>query len=277
MSLKITARMTLLAVGMIVWMAAPPAAAASQTTNVCTQNPQPALVGFCGDGICDAYAGETALTCPADCAPKISLPATATPTASPTATAQQTQTATATVTPAPTSTLVSAAGCGFVAYASMTNTWQTTYASYAKSFIPSRPDHQEVYVCDVPPSGQVCIPIYNGLLDVAGGKQDQIGFVACTSAGQCALLKGKLNKVGEALCADTTVAGTFTCSGGCALAPQAPPASTGSSLGDFLNQLNVPVQTVVPIACFLLLIAVGAVGFLIFVSRRSRQREVPSE
>jgi hypothetical protein len=38
------------------------------------------LQGFCGDGVCDAYRGENAATCAADCAPR-----TVTPTATSTA------------------------------------------------------------------------------------------------------------------------------------------------------------------------------------------------
>ncbi len=251
--------------------------------DLCVDPARLAQSATCGDGICDPYMGETALSCPSDClnsTPSSTLPALLLPTGTATSFVTATGSATAPSTPTPTETPVSSGTplstgsglCDYVSYQSRTREWQTGYAGVANKFVPNQPDHREVYVCTVPPVGQVCLPEYIGLVDAAGGSENSITLVDCTSSGQCSVHRSKLTKVGNLLCADVVAVGGISCTGGCALAPE-----QLTSLIDLSGVLGgIPAAAVVPIACLLTLLLIAAVAFLIFLSSRARRREFPT-
>jgi hypothetical protein len=267
-----------------------------------------AQAATCGDGICDAYVGENKTTCSADCGsnttvsnptavptatpvtptatttviPQLILPAFSTTTpaaagsASPGPTGNGTGTATGDPSGTPPADISSIqAGCEYVSYESRTADWQTGYSSYAKEFIPKQVDQREVFVCRVPPLGRVCLPVYDGLANSVDGNLDKVTLVDCTAGGECVVHDSKLKMVGGMLCADITVAGSVSCTGGCALAPASDSLLTPPDFAGLLASL--PAGAIVPIACFLSLLLIGAVGFLIFVTRRARQRELDED
>jgi len=261
----------------------------------------------CGDGICDPYVGENKTTCSVDCG---SNPVGSNPTQVPTSTSD-TPTATGTLapllilptqatvtltsgtgtpgTPTATPTLDSSgtppsnapalqAGCDFVSYESRTGDWQAGYATFAGKFVPAQADQREVFVCRVPPQGQVCIPVYNGLLDAAGGGLDKVVLVDCSAGGDCTVHQDKLKMmVSGMLCVDTTVSGSISCTGGCALAPSATATSLLAPPDLRALYAKAPAAAIVPVACLLALLLMGGVGFLILITRRARRSEVDED
>lgn len=162
------------------------------------------------------------------------------------------------------------AGCGLVAYESRTSAWQRAYTGSSNNFIPRTSSKQEVFVCSVPPAGQICIPTYDGLLTAVRGNEDQIVLVDCSADGKCSLHTNKVELVGGNICALVTPGDQISCQGGCAFAP-----SEASLLGlpflssPFLSQL--PQWT--PIACLLGVLMVALIGLLIVVSRRRSDQD----
>jgi hypothetical protein len=289
-----------------------PAAAAASSAPLlasgqaaCSEIELGAFQAGCGDGICDAYMGEDASTCPQDCVPSVvNTPvsvATRTPTAtlpssatarlssSATATLPSSATATATIqetlagsietsapveitaTP-PAGDVLILPGCDLVPYESRAQAWQKGYGGQASpgSFVPLRSDDREVYVCTVPPVGQVCIPIYQGLVKASQEDIRNIVLVDCATNGSCNVYLGPGKQVGETICFDASQSDHLSCSAGCALAPRPESAFMLPLLG------NVPTRILAPTACLAALVIFGLVLGIIFVSRRSRGRALPS-
>jgi hypothetical protein len=176
---------------LLVVLAAGPAAAApaAHAWSVGGSGPMgPPLQAGCGDGICDAYMSENASTCPQDCAAtlvpvvtrvvtvtRVVVTRTPTPTsitsATPTPTTEEASAMPAdtpvAIQPTPSSDgLGTLSGCDLAAYESRAQAWQKGYGGKAspESFVPSRTDNREIYVCKVQPVGELCIPIYQGLI-----------------------------------------------------------------------------------------------------------------
>lgn len=230
----------------------------------------------CGDGICDAYMGENASTCPQDCA-AASVPVI-TPTASATP-APATEEASATpvgslieTLPAPDDGLETLPGCDLAAYESRTQAWQKGYGGQASpgSFFPLRTDNREVYVCTVQPVGEICIPIYQGLVKASQENMDNIVLLDCSTNGSCRVHRGPARQVGESICFTVTQADNLSCSAGCALAPRQPDGLVLPLFG------NVPTRLLVPTACLAALMALGVALGIVFVARRSRKPEQPA-
>lgn len=257
----------------------------------------PPLQAGCGDGICDAYMGENASTCPQDCAatlvPVVSPTATSTrvvvtrtPTATPTATSTASATPTltteeASATPADVAAetpsasadgLVTLPGCDLAAYESRAQAWQKGYGGEASpgSFVPSRTDNREIYVCTMQPVGELCIPIYQGLISASQANMENIVLVDCLTSGSCQVHEGPGRQVGESICFDVTQADNLSCSAGCALAPKQTDVFVLPLFG------NVPTRILAPTACLGALLVLGVVLGIVFVARRSRRREIPS-
>ncbi len=264
--------------------------------------------GFCGDLICNEYAGENSTTCPQDCGPPPTavsateaadeeLP-TSTPralvraaqtprptlvaTASPTPTITPTPTSLPTRTPGPTATptglptytptvdVLHPPGCGLVSYESRPEGWKQAYAERAVSTypVPTRSDDLEVYVCEAPPIGRLCFLLYDGLLDAAQGNTDRIQLVDC-SDDACVPLRRLGQKVGEQFCFDITSSDDLTCEVGCAMVLLAPGQSAA---GGPLRQIS-PIVFVTG-GC---LLAALFLILLLFLLARRRRRDQEDE
>ncbi|MBN1428785.1 MAG: hypothetical protein JXB07_10400 [Anaerolineae bacterium] len=241
------------------------------------------LQAGCGDGICDPYMGENATTCPADCAPPSTMTTTvtATPTwfrratRTPTATLTSSATPTASPTPSETPTMtptepgIGVFGCDLVAYESRAQAWQKGYGGAVApgAFVPQRTDNREIYVCEVPPVGRICIPIYQGLLKAVQEDIGNIVLVDCSLNGACRIheRQGYLDE--ESICFDVIQTDDLSCSAGCALAPR----QTNQFVIPFLS--TIPLRLLAPGACLISLLFFGAVLAIIFVTRRSRPRK----
>ncbi len=284
---------------------ASPAAASSPSAAVCVGV---GLQGFCGDGLCDPYLGENTTSCPVDCVPPTSVPPTSVPiptftptlipptvplptraptlrpTAAPptsppvTLLPQPPPTARPTAVPpteAPTPTSVPGAGCGFVAYETMIPIWRDAYRDLAppKYRVPSRTDNQEVFVCDVPPQGRLCFPIYDGILNAAGGDEGRIRLVQCTAEGECVVfdeMPGEL--VLDQFCFDIGPENNVSCKTGCALLLR----PSGGTLLPKLPPITSPFVYIPLIVMAILLIA-ALLLLLLMVSRRDRDKEEEDE
>jgi len=296
-----------LALGLVASMTAFPALASPGDDGFCAGPANLAQAGTCGDGICDPYVGENKTSCPKDCGAKATAttaPQPAGPTDTPTPTTPtatstffpffvlptRTPTATSTASPTPSTTPATPTtsltvtptggvpgqqvGCDFVSYESRTKDWQSGYGKLAKEFTPERTDQREVFVCRVPPLQQVCLPIYDGLMEAVNDDKSKIALVDCDSAGQCDVYDGKLTQVDDMLCAAIVVAGDVSCTGGCALAPASPTSLLTPPSFD-LSALLANPGVAAPIACVLVAMLIAGIGLLIFVFRRSRRRELP--
>ncbi|MBN1313423.1 MAG: hypothetical protein JXB30_18595 [Anaerolineae bacterium] len=245
------------------------------------------LQGGCGDGICDPYMGESAATCPEDCAvtltfiptrtPQATRTPTCTSTSSVTPTPEEEESPTPSETPAQTLTpseaesvgVIMLPGCDLVAYESRAQAWQKGYdgAVSPEVFVPERTDNREIYVCEVPPLGQLCIPIYQGLLRASQEDISNIVLVDCSIDGACQIHEISGRSEGDSICFDVAQSDDLSCSAGCALAPR----QAGRFVLPFLS--NIPFRVLAPSACLISLLFSGVALGIVFVTRRSRSRE----
>lgn len=288
--------------------ATPVMATEKPSAQICTIAAAPQ--GTCGDGVCDAYTGENKTTCPKDCkssgsgtqptvppptntplpTPSPSATVPALPLVIPTATSQPTQAASqnpsTTQVAIPTSTALptasaggpvssgSGAGCGLVSYESRPLGWQKAYTGKSNNFVPKTADHQEVYVCNVPPDGQICIPMYEGLMSVVQNRTDQIMLVDCGADGSCQTHKAPVQHVGSNLCASVTAADKVSCTTGCAFLPEAY-TLLGLPVPPLLRDL-LASNAFIPAICLAAIFIFGFVGLLVF-ARRRRKTDAPTE
>ena len=203
----------------------------------------------CGDGICTGEEGCEA--CPTDCGecgPVVSLmpvgatviiPTTPAPppppppvvrlptdTPEPEETPEDTETPAteepSTPTPTQTSTPIpTPAPCALVPYESRGAGWMEAYAGFALpgDYIPVQVDDLEVYVCDEPPSGRVCIPLYSDILDTVQDDLEHIVLLDCHEGEGCTSYYEAVQRVGDGLCFDVSPEVDPLCDEGCAWAP----------------------------------------------------------
>jgi hypothetical protein len=156
-----------------------------------------------------------------------------------------------------------AAGCGFESYDSQSIMWQKAYSAMTRPrMIPFRTDQSEVYVCDTPPTGKVCMPITNGLLDAVNDNPNNINLVQCDDTGKCMQLSSNPTVSADMLCYTLNASEGITCETGCALAPGTLGAITLPLIG------AISIETLTPALCIGLLLVMAFAGFLVIVTRR---------
>jgi hypothetical protein len=118
--------------------------------------------------------------------------------------------------------------CGLVSYESRPDDWQAGYAGHSQpgDFIPMRSDNQEVFVCGTPPTGgELCIPVYDDILELVESDLEKIALVDCTADGTCNLFEAPIRLVDDRLlCITVTNDVDPEClePGGCAFVPMQP-------------------------------------------------------
>jgi hypothetical protein len=130
-------------------------------------------------------------------------------------------------------------------------------------------------VCDVPPDGQICIPMYKGLMTVVNGDYEQIMLVDCGADGACQTHKSKVQHVGRNLCASVSAADNLSCATGCAFLPEQE-TFLGLPVPPFLRGL-VANGAAVPAICLAAILLIGFVGLLVFARRRRKSDGGPVE
>ncbi len=293
-------------IALLVGMASAVRVSAAQDA-FCAADP---LAAGCGDGICDPYMGENAQTCPQDCAtPSPPPPATAIPppagaptstatfTSTPTSTVTFTSTPTTTGTPPPSPTLggpptetppppslatptPSAEGgavgqCRYERYEAMPYLWRVGYDQFApQSYkFPTRLDEREVLICDVPPAFRLCLPILEGVMRAAQGREEWVVLVDCGDSETCRVVEGA-QLSDDQFCFDITPEDRITCASGCALGIR--------PRGIFARLLGPEVASspaLIPLCGLLALLGllILLLFILLLVRRRRTEQEEPAE
>jgi hypothetical protein len=158
--------------------------------------------------------------------------------------------------------------CGLVAYETRPAGWQKGYTGSSNNFVPKTSKDEEVIVCDSRPVGQICIPMYEGLMTAAQGRLDQVVLAECGSDGKCSFHKTRVQSVGGSLCATVSAGDQVNCSTGCAFLPQSY-ALLGVPVPRFLVDLTAN-QAFIPAICLVGMFLVGFMVLLIFGRRRRR-------
>jgi hypothetical protein len=125
-----------------------------------------------------------------------------------------------------------------------------------------RADDLEVWVCPVPPTGeQLCIPVYDGLLEAVGSDLAKINLADCPDAGPCRVFQQVGELDGEQLCFVVGDAGLDpSCEIGCALIPQ--------------QQLEAGLPPwALPLGLLLLLLLLLLIIILLLTRRRREEEE----
>jgi hypothetical protein len=150
-------------------------------------------------------------------------------------------------------------GCGFLPFESRTKAWRDAYRALANPayLTPVRSDNQEVYVCDEPPTGRLCFPEYDGLLQAAGNV-NRIRLIDCSQGGECHVLDVVPILADGEVCFDLGAASGASCVDGCALLLPKPSGLLGGL---------PPAVLIIPVAC----VAVLAILVLILLIRRRRR------
>lgn len=230
-----------------------------------------------------ATATHTPPAAPIGTATSTPLPTGTTP---PTATVTPTQTATGTLPPSPTAggpptktpvpqaTATSmplppegeAVGeCRYERYEAMPYLWRVGYDQFApQSYkFPTRLDEREVLICDTPPAFRLCLPISEGLMRAAQGREDWVVLVDCGDSETCRVVEGAQLSEGQ-FCFDITPEDQITCASGCALGIR--------PRGIFIRLLGPELassQALVPICGLLALLGLLVLSlFLLLVLRR---------
>jgi hypothetical protein len=145
---------------------------------------------------------------------------TATPeeTATEKGTPTETQEATASPTPSPTPEEVPSA-CSFVAFESRLFAWRNAYQDLSPDEYPTpvQADDEEVYVCELPPTGLLCFPIYEGLLEATEGNLEQVKLIDCSADGVCEIQDWPAEARQNTICFDIDPLSGLSCADGCAM------------------------------------------------------------
>ncbi len=208
--------------------------------------------------------------------------ATGTPPPSPTAGGPPTETsipqATATLAapPAATPTPPPPGGevigeCRYERYEAMPYLWRVGYDQFApQSYkFPTRLDEREVLICDTPPAFRLCLPISEGLMRAAQGREDWVVLVDCGDSETCRVVEGAQLSDGQ-FCFDIAPEDQITCASGCALGIR-PRGIFARLLGPELASS----QAIIPLCGLLILL--GVLILLLFLLLMLRRRPAAQE
>ncbi|MBN1119763.1 MAG: hypothetical protein JXJ17_01695 [Anaerolineae bacterium] len=175
-------------------------------------------------------------------------------------------------TPSPTPAEVPLA-CGFEAFESRLFAWRNAYQDLSPDEYPTpvQADDEEVYVCELPPTGQLCFPIYEGLLEATGGSLDQVRLIECTADGVCEIQDWPAEAQQNMICFDIDPLSGLSCADGCAMIMV---PKQGALSGFFQSGYSWILFIFLGL---LLLIALAIIIIIFFIRRRKEEDDAEED
>lgn len=199
------------------------------------------------------------------------LTATGTPPPSPTPGGPPTKTPapSPTTTPAPPAEGAGIGQCRYERYEAMPYLWRVGYDQFApQSYkFPTRLDEREVLICDTPPAFRLCLPILEGVMRAAQGREEWVVLVDCGDSETCRVVEGA-QLSDDQFCFDITPEDQITCASGCALGIR--PRGTFARL---LGPELASSQALIPLCGLLALLGLLVLLLLILLMARRRRTE----